>query len=196
MTNHTQFILATSNKDKVEEISLILDEVDLIARPENLPETIEDCDTLEENAWKKAREIVQATNMAAIADDTGLFVEALDGAPGVRSARFAGENATYAENVQKLIAELDGVPDERRQAHFKTCAVAVFPDGTELLAEGIVRGRITKEPVGEYGFGYDPIFEPEERVGRTFAEMAIAEKNGFSHRGRAFEALRELIRNR
>jgi XTP/dITP diphosphohydrolase len=189
----TSFVFATSNQDKVRELQLILEGFDIQPRPADLEETIEDGETLEENALKKALHVVEATGLPAIADDTGFFVAALGGAPGVRSARYAGANATYDDNVAKMLGALAHVAPGERSAEFRTCACAVFPDGTELLAEGVARGTVTTEPRVAKGFGYDPIFEPAERPGRTFAELELADKNAISHRGRAFRALRDML---
>ncbi|MDQ1397163.1 MAG: XTP/dITP diphosphohydrolase, partial [Acidimicrobiaceae bacterium] len=120
---------------------------------------------------------------------TGLEVDALGGAPGVFTARFAGEGATYADNVAKLIRDLAAVPAERRTARFRTVALARFPDGREVVAEGEVRGTIATEGRGANGFGYDPVFVPDDGDGRTFAEMTSDEKHALSHRGRAFRSL-------
>ncbi len=189
----TAFVLATANPDKAAEIAAILGSgVELSPRPDGVGEIEETGDTLLENARLKARAIAEATGMPAIADDTGLEVDALDGDPGVRSARFAGENATYAQNVAKLIADLDGV-DEPRTARFRTVALAAWPDGRELAAEGFVNGRIIAAARGSAGFGYDPVFVPDEGDGRTFAEMAPEDKHRLSHRGRAFRALAGML---
>jgi XTP/dITP diphosphohydrolase len=134
-----------------------------------------------------------------VADDTGLEVDALDGAPGVYSARFAGEHATYAENVAKLVAELDlaGARDpDRRAARFRTVALVAHPDGTEVWAEGAVEGTIAPAPRGVGGFGYDPLFIPHGGDGRTFAELTAGEKHALSHRGRAFRALAAVLADR
>lgn len=189
----TLFVLATANPDKAVEIGAILGPgVELVPRPETVAEVDETGDTLEENARLKARALVEATGQPALADDTGLEVTALDGRPGVHSARYAGEDATYAQNVAKLLAELGGM--EERSARFRTVALALWPDGRELVAEGEVRGRIAEQPRGSGGFGYDPVFVPEGES-RTFAEMTHAEKNVVSHRGRAFRALGVLLRS-
>jgi XTP/dITP diphosphohydrolase len=189
----TVFVLATANPDKAAEIEAILGpEVQLRPRPATVPEVEETGDTLEENARIKARALVQATGQAAIADDTGLEVAALGGRPGVYSSRFAGPDATYADNVAKLQSEMRGRPD--RHARFRTVAVALWPDGRELLAEGVVPGRIADVARGSAGFGYDPLFVPDGET-RTFAEMTADEKNSISHRGRAFRALAELLRS-
>lgn len=182
-----RFVLATANPDKATEIAAILDGVELVPRPAGVPDVDETADTLHGNALLKARALVDATGEAAVADDTGLEVMALDGAPGVRTARFAGERATYADNVAKLLRELKGASD--RRARFRTVAAACFPDGRELVAEGSVDGVIADAPRGTSGFGYDPVFVPDAGDGRTFAEMSDLEKHDVSHRGRAFRAL-------
>ena len=185
------FVLATANEDKAREIAEILGgSVELKPRPATMPDVEETGDTLEENARLKAKALVEATGLPAIADDTGLEVDALDGAPGVYSSRYAGPHATYAENVEKLVISLLDVPCPRG-ARFRTVAIAVWPNGHELLEEGYVRGNIALSPRGNNGFGYDPVFEPEGGGGRTFAEMAPSEKHRFSHRGSAFRALRD-----
>jgi XTP/dITP diphosphohydrolase len=189
-----RLVLATANPDKVAEIAAILgDAVDLQPRPADLGDVVEDADTLEGNARLKAVAVCDAAGVGAVADDTGLEVDALEGAPGVYTARFAGEDATYADNVAKMLAELDGVPEAERGARFRTVALARFPDGSELVAEGVVDGTIATEARGEGGFGYDPLFIPAEGDGRTFAEMTADEKHAVSHRGRAFRALAQLL---
>ena len=188
-------VLATANTDKAREIVAALgDEFDVVPRPASVPEVEETGSTLEENARLKAVALVEATGHAALADDTGLEVDALDGAPGVHSSRFSGENATYAQNVAKLVGALEGVPPERRTARFRTVALVRFPDGRELVAEGAVLGAIATAPRGGDGFGYDPVFVPDEGDGRTFAEMTLTEKNAISHRGRAVRAAAALLR--
>lgn len=185
-----QVVLASANPDKAAEIEAILgDEVDLAPRPDDVGDVVEDGETLEENARLKAVAIVEATGRAALADDTGLEVDALGGAPGVRSARFAGERATYEDNVAHLLAALEGVAGDERTARFRTVALLRRPDGGEIVAEGTVEGRITVEARGAGGFGYDPVFEPDEGDGRTFAELSADEKHAISHRGRAFRTL-------
>jgi XTP/dITP diphosphohydrolase len=184
-----EFVLATANADKAREIADILgSSVTLLPRPSSVPDVEETGDTLIANARLKARALVAATGRAAIADDTGLEVDALAGAPGVYSARYAGEQATYADNVAKLVAALAGVEGPRR-ARFRTVALAAWPDGREVVAEGTVDGDIALAPRGREGFGYDPVFVPSEGDGRTFAEMPAAQKHRLSHRGRAFRAL-------
>jgi XTP/dITP diphosphohydrolase len=188
-----RLVLASANPDKAAEIAAILraavPELDLAPRPADLADVEETGTTLLENARLKAAAIAAATGAAAVADDTGLAVDALDGAPGVHSARFAGEDAAYADNADKLLEALDGVAPERRTARFETVALVRWPDGREVAATGAVDGVITTAPRGQRGFGYDPIFEPLEGDGRTFAELLPVEKHGLSHRGRAFRAL-------
>jgi XTP/dITP diphosphohydrolase len=193
-----RLVLASANPHKAAEIAAVLSavmEVDLVPRPDHVPDVVEDGETLLDNARLKARALVAATGEAAVADDTGLEVDALGGAPGVYSARYAGEDATYADNVAKLLDELGALGDGggERCARFKTVALAAFPDGSEVWAEGVMEGTITTAPRGEHGFGYDPVFEPVDGDGRTFAEMTPAEKDAVSHRGRAFRALAELL---
>ena len=184
-----RLVLASANPDKVSEITEVLGGlVDLDPRPEGLPDILEDGDTLEANARLKALAVCEATGRAAVADDTGLEVDALDGAPGVHSARFAGDDASYADNLDRLLTELDGIPDGRRTARFKTVALVRYPDGREVMATGTVEGTIAGRPSGAAGFGYDPVFVPVEGDGRTFAEMGD-EKHSLSHRGRAFRTL-------
>ena len=191
-----RLVLASANPDKVAEIAAILgDAVDLGPRPPELGDVVEDADTLEGNARLKAVAVCEAAGVGAVADDTGLEVDALDGAPGVYTARFAGEGATYADNVAKMLRELEGVPEAQRGARFRTVALVRFPDGSEVVAEGIVDGRIATEARGDSGFGYDPLFIPDDGDGRTFAEMTADEKHAISHRGRAFRALAAKLTN-
>jgi XTP/dITP diphosphohydrolase len=182
-------VLATANPDKARELAGLLDGFDVVPRPVGLPEVVEDADTLEGNARLKAVAVVEATGELAVADDTGLEVDALGGRPGVYAARYAGPDATYADNVAKLLEELAGVPAAARTGRFTTVAVARFPDGREIVAEGSVEGVIAETPAGEDGFGYDPVFVPAGGDGRTFAQMTGAEKAQLSHRGRALRAL-------
>jgi len=191
-----RLVLATANLDKVREIERIFGEVgsiELIDRPADVADVEETGATLLENARLKAQALVTATGVAAVADDTGLSIDALDGAPGVRSARFAGEHATYSENVGKVLAELDHVANADRAARFSTVALVLMPDGSEWSCEGVIEGVIARAPQGSEGFGYDPIFLPQGGDGRTFAEMALEEKNALSHRGRAFRSLARLL---
>ncbi len=182
-----RLVLASANPDKATEIAALLEGVEVLPRPAGVGDVEETGATLEDNARLKAAALVAATGQAAVADDTGLEVASLGGAPGVVSARYAGPGASYADNVAKLLAVLEGVPD--RRARFRTVALARFPDGRELGAEGVVDGEIAAAPRGSGGFGYDPVFVPAGGDGRTFAEMTRAEKEAVSHRGRAFRAL-------
>jgi XTP/dITP diphosphohydrolase len=187
-------VLSTNNQDKAAEIRAIFAEhggIELLERPAEVPEVDETGETLLDNARLKARALCEATGQAAIADDTGLEVDALGGAPGVYSARYAGEAVTYADNVSRLLRELDGRTD--RRARFITVALLAFPDGREVFASGEVLGEISLAPRGEGGFGYDPVFVPDEGGGRSFAEMSAADKHAISHRGRAFRALADTL---
>ncbi|MGD0391256.1 MAG: RdgB/HAM1 family non-canonical purine NTP pyrophosphatase [Acidimicrobiales bacterium] len=195
MTGGLRLVLATANPDKAAEISAILSEVPglvLLPRPTSVPEVEETGDTLADNARLKAHALVEATGLPAVSDDTGLEVEALGGAPGVYSARYSGDHASYADNVAKLLAELDrvgaGSPD-RRRAKFRCVAMVAYPDGSDVWEAGEVTGEITPEAVGHSGFGYDPVFAPDGFEGKTFAQMSAEEKHRVSHRGRAFRAL-------
>ena len=193
------FVLASANVDKAAEIVAILavvPDLTLLPRPDDVPDVEETGETLEDNARLKACALCDATGTSAVADDTGLEVEALDGAPGVYSARFAGEGASYAANVAKLLSELERVgatTPEARRARFRSVAFVAHPDGTEVWVEGEVTGVITPEPRGDGGFGYDPVFAPDGFDGRTFAEMSADEKHAVSHRGRAFRALADRL---
>lgn len=196
-----RLVVASANRDKVKEIVAVLSEaldVELVPRPEHVPEVLEDGATLVDNARLKAQALMQATGTAAVADDTGLEVDALGGAPGVYAARYAGEGATYADNVHKLLRELGALADGggERRARFKSIAFVAFPDGSEVWAEGVMEGTIAKAPRGDNGFGYDPVFEPDMGGGRTFAEMRAAEKDAMSHRGRAFRSLARMLAER
>lgn len=199
-------VAATANPDKLAEIDAIFEEaaergavrVRLLPRPSDVGEVEETGDTLEDNARLKATALAKATGLPAVADDTGLEVDALGGAPGVWSARYAGEDATYADNVAKLLRTLDRCADRggARRARFRTVAFVRFPDGAEVWREGFVEGSIASEPRGHGGFGYDPVFIPDGGDGRTFAEMTAGEKRAVSHRGRAFRALAAALADR
>jgi XTP/dITP diphosphohydrolase len=187
-----RYVVATFNRHKAAELHALLALPGMTLVPladwpgATAPE--EHGNTLLENARIKARAAVALTGLPAIADDTGLEVDALGGAPGVHAARYAGPNATYAENVAKLLHELAGVPAAKRTARFRTVCVAVWPDGRELHAEGVLEGVIVEAPRGTNGFGYDPVFVPAGEM-RTYAELTDAEKNAMSHRARAVKAL-------
>ncbi|MFO7293885.1 MAG: RdgB/HAM1 family non-canonical purine NTP pyrophosphatase [Actinomycetes bacterium] len=182
-----RLLIATKNAGKREEMAAILVRLGVAAEvvtDVDWPDVEETGETLEENALLKARAAVEATGLPSLADDTGLEVEALGGAPGVHTARFAGPHATFDDNIDRLLRELDGVAD--RRARFRTVVALAFPDGDYVTAEGSIEGRIAEERRGDTGFGYDPVFEVG---GRTFAEMSSEEKNLLSHRARALEAL-------
>ena len=184
-------VIATHNKDKLKELkkglsTLNIDLLDLFSFPQ-IGEIIEDGNTLEENALIKARYVHKITELPVIADDTGLEVNALDGKPGVYTARFAGENCSYDDNVNKMLKVLKNVKDVNRGAVFKT-VMAFIDKKSELLSEGKVKGIIAKNKKGLAGFGYDPIFYVVEE-GKTFAEMTIEKKNIISHRGKAIKNL-------
>ena len=188
-----RLVVASANPDKVAEIAAILDGlVDLLPRPPEVPEVVEDADTLIGNALLKASAICAATGLPAVSDDTGLFVDALDGAPGVYAARFAGPDATYADNRRKLLAELGDT--DQRAAQFISAVVVMWPDGRQLAVEGVCRGMIATAELGDRGFGYDPVFIPDDGDGRSFAQMTDAEKNSLSHRARALAALLAALR--
>jgi XTP/dITP diphosphohydrolase len=166
--------------------------VQVLARPDDVPEVVEDAETFEGNARLKAVALAAATGEVALADDSGLEVDALGGEPGVRSARFAGESASDADNVARVLEELQrlGAHDPgARTARFRCVLVLRGPDGTERVTSGAVEGYLLDSPRGDGGFGYDPIFVPAEGDGRTFAEMTSDEKQAISHRGRALRAL-------
>lgn len=188
-------VVASRNPHKAEEIRALLAGLPITIRDlRDFPdcrEVEEDGETLEDNAWKKADAAFRCTGLPVIADDTGLEVHYLLGEPGVRSARYAGEDATYDDNNRKLIRVLTQVPARRRQARFR-CVIALVANGVERMFEGRVDGDILLEPRGSNGFGYDPIFRP---VGFTesYAELDAARKNAISHRGRAVEALRNFL---
>ena len=187
-----RLVCASANPDKVAEIAALLDGVvELLPRPADVADVVEDADTLVGNARLKAAAIVDATGLPAVADDTGLEVEALGGAPGVHTARYAGEGCSYADNRRKMLAELDGSSD--RRAAFRTVALVRWPDGRELAVEGVCAGRIADAERGDGGFGYDAIFLPEEGGGATFSEMDAAAKHAISHRGRAFRELLDAL---
>jgi XTP/dITP diphosphohydrolase len=190
-----QLVCASANPDKVAEIAAILDGVvELLPRPADVADVVEDADTLIGNARLKAVAICDATGSPALSDDSGLFVDALGGAPGVYAARYAGNEATYADNRAKLLAELGDATD--RRARFVSVAMVVWPDGDELAVEGVCEGTIAVAEMGERGFGYDSVFVPVDGDGRSFAEMTDVEKNAISHRARSLDALVAALRVR
>ncbi|MDR9450612.1 MAG: RdgB/HAM1 family non-canonical purine NTP pyrophosphatase [Acidimicrobiia bacterium] len=187
-----RLVVASKNEDKIREIEAVLLGLGLvneIVKGLDWPDVEESEPTLEGNALMKGRAVAAATGWPALADDTGLEVAALGGAPGVRSARFAGEQASYADNVLALLRQLSGETD--RSARFRTVMALVTPDGQQIVVEGVLEGSIIDTPRGDSGFGYDPVFEVD---GRTLAELGAAEKNAISHRGRALRALAETLR--
>lgn len=189
-------MLATRNKDKVRELAALLADAGIVIRTmaefPGAPEVIEDGETCEANAVKKAVTIARHTGLPAVADDTGLEVEALGGRPGVYAARYAGRDATYEDNWRKLLRELEGIPWEKRGARFITVAALAEPNGSVRITTGSLEGFIAEKPAGTKGFGYDPVFYvPELR--KTLAELSPEEKNRISHRARAFAKVREIL---
>jgi XTP/dITP diphosphohydrolase len=192
-----RLVLASANPAKAAEIDAIVaalapGSIELVPRPVDVPDVVEDADTFEGNARLKAVALVEATGLPALADDSGLVVDALGGAPGVRSARYAGESATDGDNRDRLLRELEGATD--RAARFVCTVMVRWPDGHEVVATGEVAGRIAEAPAGSGGFGYDPVFVPDEGDGRTFGQFDPAAKHAISHRGRALRALVERLR--
>lgn len=193
-------VAATQNKHKIEEIAAITKPfgMEIISRKDaGVPdfEVEEDGETFEENSEKKARVIMEACGKVTIADDSGLVVDALGGAPGVYSARYAGEDGNDAKNNVKLLAVLSDVPMEERTAKFVSVITMVYPDGSKLVARGECRGHIIFEEKGDNGFGYDPLFVPEGFT-KTFAELTAEEKNKISHRASALRELERLLKER
>ncbi len=191
-----ELVLATRNKDKVRELAALLADAGIVIRTmaefPGAPEVIEDGETCEANAVKKAVTIARHTGLPAVADDTGLEVEALGGRPGVYAARYAGRDATYEDNWRKLLRELEGIPWEKRGARFITVAALAEPNGSVRITTGSLEGFIAEKPAGTKGFGYDPVFYvPELR--KTLAELSPEEKNRISHRARAFAKVREIL---
>jgi XTP/dITP diphosphohydrolase len=187
-----RLVLASGNAKKRAELLALLDglDVEVVSMTDlGLEGPVEDGETFEANALKKARAVVEATGEPAVADDSGLEVDALDGAPGVRSARYAGDEATDTENNAELLLALEGVPRDRRTARFVCAAALVTPEGEEHVVRGTMEGRIIESPRGKGGFGYDPYFVGDAEH-RTNAELSPAEKDVVSHRGAALRALR------
>jgi XTP/dITP diphosphohydrolase len=193
-----KIILATNNKHKVEEIKNILDSQSiklLTLNDLNIKiEIVEDKKTLEGNSRKKAEEVHKISKLPTLADDTGLFVEALNREPGVYSSRYSGENATYESNCRKLLKNLEGIPDTNRNAYFKTVVCYYVSENNYYFFEGIMNGKIISEHRGKNGFGYDPIFVPDG-FDKTYAEMTDKEKNSVSHRAKAFQKVNEYLIN-
>ena len=192
-----EIVLATRNRDKIEELTALLGDLGIQIRTladfPTAPEVEEDGMTCEANAIKKSTTIARATGVTAVADDTGLEVDALGGRPGLFAARYAGEHATYEDNCRKILQELSGVPTAKRTARFLTVAAIALPGGDVHVTRGILEGLITETTIGHHGFGYDPVFLVPE-LGRTLAELTVEEKNRVSHRARAFVQAKEIIR--
>lgn len=192
-----RMIAASSNAHKIKEIQAIMSKFGMEVVPRDqagVPdfEIEEDGETFEENSFKKADAIMKATGETTVADDSGLMVDHLGGAPGVYSARFAGEHGDDGKNNEKLIKLLSGLPAEERKARFVSVITLIFPDGETLVARGECHGRIIEAPVGENGFGYDPLFVPEG-YDKTFGQLDAEEKNKISHRAKALEKLEKLL---
>jgi XTP/dITP diphosphohydrolase len=191
-----ELVLASRNRKKRLELQALLGVLDVNVRSAeefpNVADVEEDGRTFLENARKKAHAFARATGLPALADDSGLEVDALGGAPGVRSHRYAGPNATDSQNNEKLLRELQGVPPPKRTARFRCAAVLAWPDGRVIEAEGACEGILLDAPRGAGGFGYDPLFFVPEH-GKTFAELPAESKNAISHRARALERLRALL---
>lgn len=188
-----KIVLATNNRHKVEEIRNYLNWDGVILNGAKDPIDLkEEGATLRDNALQKARTVAQAAGEWALADDTGLFVAALGGRPGVFSSRYAGEKATYEENTFKLLAEMKDVPEKKRGAYFSCVMALVHRDGREVTVEGRLEGQIAKQPKGSQGFGYDPIFWLPDRA-CTLAELSLEEKNTISHRGRALYKMKGVL---
>lgn len=189
-----RLVVASKNPDKVVEIEQVLGETGVVGEIVvglDWPDVDETGESLEDNALLKARAVMEAVGLPALADDTGLEVAALDGRPGVMTARYAGEDATYEDNVRRLLRELDGVED--RRAWFRSVVALVMPDNSEVLADGSLEGVIAESARGNGGFGYDPVFEVE---GLTLSEMGVVAKNKISHRARALRSLADAILGR
>jgi XTP/dITP diphosphohydrolase len=194
-----ELVLATRNRHKGAELAALLADLPIRIRTmdefPDVPDVVEDGDTCEANAIKKARAVADATGILAVADDTGLEVDALAGRPGVYAARYAGLQASYEDNCRKLLVEMTGVPRDRRTARFITVAAVASPSATAEVMTGRLEGLITEAPVGVRGFGYDSVFYVRE-LGKTLAEISSEEKNRISHRAKAFAQVRNLLSNR
>ncbi len=190
-----RLVVASGNKGKLREIAEILKDYDVVSmQAAGFAGDVEETgETFEENALIKARAVCRALDLPALADDSGLCVEALGGAPGVYSARFCGRHGDDKANNALLLEKLRGVPEQRRGAYFESCVAVCFPDGREITASGRTYGSILEEEVGEGGFGYDPLFESAE-LGKSFGLASAEEKNAVSHRGKALRALAEKLK--
>jgi XTP/dITP diphosphohydrolase len=191
-----ELVLATRNRHKGEELAALLGDLGITIRTldefPDAPDVVEDGETCEANAIKKARAVAEFTGLPAVADDTGLEVDALGGRPGIYAARYAGEDATYEDNYRKLLRELAGVPRERRTARFLTVAAIALPSDGVRVAQGTLDGVIAEEASGTLGFGYDPVFLIPE-LGKTLAQLSADQKNTISHRAKAFTKMREIL---
>ena len=191
-----RIVLATRNQHKKQELIALLQDLPIAIMTldefPDAPDVIEDGETCEANARKKAVEIARYTGLPAVADDTGLEVDALDGRPGAFAARYAGEHATYEDNCRKLLQGLQGIPPHRRGARFVTVAAIALPSGETQLARGVLEGSIAEEAAGSHGFGYDPVFFLPERQ-RTLAQLSPIEKNRISHRALAFAQAKQML---
>ncbi len=195
-----KIILATKNKGKVADFEKLTENMNIevisfLDEEINFPDVVEDGETFEENSVKKALEIAKYTGMITVSDDSGLCVEALDGAPGIYSARYSGENATDSTNIDKLLNEMKNIPQEERQAKFVSVVSIAKPDGTVQSFRGEVEGEIIFERKGTNGFGYNPVFFSYE-LEKTFGEATMEERVTVSHRARAFRKLKEQVLNK
>lgn len=193
-----QIVLATRNQHKKQELVALLHDLNVVIRTlddfPDAPDVVEDGGTCEANAMKKAVEIARYTGLPAVADDTGLEVDALGGRPGVFAARYAGEDASYEDNCRKLLLELRGVPPAARGARFVTVAAIAFPGGETASVRGVLDGSIAEQPAGSHGFGYDPVFIVPE-YHQTLAQLSPDVKNRISHRARAFTQAKDLLQH-
>ena len=191
-----ELVLATRNRHKVAELLMLLGDPRITIRTldefPGAPDVVEDGDTCEANAVKKACAIAEYTGLPAVADDTGLEVDALGGRPGVYAARYAGEHATYEDNCRKLLLELTGVSPAQRTARFLTVAAIALPSGRVRVTQGVLDGMIAEEASGTLGFGYDPVFFVPE-LGKTLAQLSADQKNTISHRAKAFTQAKDLL---
>lgn len=192
-----ELVLATRNRHKGEELAALLGDLGITIRTldefPGAPDVVEDGDTCEANAIKKARAIAEFTGLPAVADDTGLEVDALGGRPGVYAARYAGEDATYEDNCRKLLQEMVGVPREQRTARFLTVAAIALPSDGVRVAQGTLEGAIAEEARGTLGFGYDPVFLIPE-LDKTLAQLSPDQKNTISHRAKAFTQAKDVLK--
>lgn len=196
MKNGVKLVIATRNRGKLREIAALLKGLPLevvgLEEFPGFPGAEEIGSTFLENALIKAQAASSFTGLPSLADDSGLEVEALGGAPGVISSRYGGREGDDAANIARLLREMEGIPEERRGARFVCVLVLAHPDGRWVFLEGTCRGRIARAPRGAEGFGYDPVFVPEGRE-ETMAQLSLEEKNSLSHRGKALRALREML---